>query len=393
MGLTKRAIDAAKYEGDGSSQDVLYDEQLPGFGLRVYPSGTKSFVLRYRTKSGRLRFQTLGRYGVLTLKQARDEARSTLGDVAQGGDPAAEKVAAGKELRFGEYSELYLDRHAKLRKKTWREDERRIEKHLLPRWKNARLEEISRADVVKLHAEIGKDAPYEANRVLALVGVMLSLADDWGFIPETHPNPTTKIRPFREKSRERYVTPAEMPALLEAISEEPSPYIRAILWLYLLTGLRKSELLQGKWEDLDVERRELRVPETKAGRPHVVPLSDPAFEILTSLPRERSNPYLFPGRKKAQPLSDITKPWRRVREKSGLADVRLHDLRRTVGSWMAISGASLPLIGKVLNHSDPSTTAVYARLAENSAREALERHAESILEFVDGTPAPCDPAP
>jgi integrase len=393
VGLTKRAIDAAKYEGDGSSQDVLYDEQLPGFGLRVYPSGTKSFVLRYRTKSGRLRFQTLGRYGVLTLKQARDEARSTLGDVAQGGDPAAEKVAAGKELRFGEYSELYLDRHAKLRKKTWREDERRIEKHLLPRWKNARLEEISRADVVKLHAEIGKDAPYEANRVLALVGVMLSLADDWGFIPETHPNPTTKIRPFREKSRERYVTPAEMPALLEAISEEPSPYIRAILWLYLLTGLRKSELLQGKWEDLDVERRELRVPETKAGRPHVVPLSDPAFEILTSLPRERSNPYLFPGRKKAQPLSDITKPWRRVREKSGLADVRLHDLRRTVGSWMAISGASLPLIGKVLNHSDPSTTAVYARLAENSAREALERHAESILEFVDGTPAPCDPAP
>jgi integrase len=380
VGLTKRAIDAAEYEGDGSSQDVRYDDQLPGFGLRVYPSGTKSFVLRYRTKSGRLRFQTLGRYGVYTLKQARDEARSILGEVAQGGDPAAEKVAAGKELRFSEYAELYLERHAKLRKKTWREDERRIEKHLLPRWKNSRLEEISRADVVKLHAEIGKDAPYEANRVLALVGVMFSLADDWGFVPEAHSNPTTKIRPFREKSRERYVTPAEMPALLEAISEEPSPYVRAILWLYLLTGLRKSELLQAKWDDLDIERRELRIPETKAGRPHVVPLSDPAFEILTSLPRERSNPYLFPGRKKGQPLSDITKPWRRVREKSGLEDVRLHDLRRTVGSWMAISGASLPLIGKVLNHSDPSTTAVYARLAEDSARAALEEHAETLLD-------------
>jgi integrase len=389
LGLTKRAIDAAEYGGDGNSQDVRYDDQLPGFGLRIYPSGTKSFVLRYRTKSGRLRFQTLGRYGVLTLKQARDEARAILGEVAQGGDPAAEKKSAAEELFFAEYSDLYLERHAKLRKKTWKEDERRIGKHLLPRWKSHALEEISRADVAKLHAEIGKDAPYEANRVLALVGVMFSLAEDWGFVPETHPNPTAKIRPFREKSRERYVKPAEMPALLEAISEEPSPYVRAIPWLYLLTGLRKSELLQAKWEDLDVERRELRIPETKAGRPHVVPLSEPAFEFLTSLPREQSNPYLFPGRKKGQPLSDITKPWRRVREKSGLEDIRLHDLRRTVGSWMAISGASLPLIGKVLNHSDPSTTAVYARLAENSARNALERHAENIMD-VAGDAAPTD---
>lgn len=154
-------------------------------------------------------------------------------------------------------------------------------------------------------------------------------------------------------------------------------------------ALRKSELLQAKWEDLDVERRELRIPETKTGRPHVVPLSDPAFEILTSLPREQSNPYLFPGRKKGQPLSDVTKPWRRIREKSGLEDIRLHDLRRTVGSWMAISGASLSLIGKVLNHSDPSTTAVYARLAENSARDALERHAENIMD-VAGDVAPTD---
>lgn len=379
MGLTKRQIDAATYSGDGKSQDIRYDDLIPGFGLRVYPSGAKSFVIRFRTKSGRLRFMTLGRFGVLTLKEARDRARTVLGKVTGGEDPVADLQAERHNMSLREYAELYIERHAKPRKKSWREDERRIKKHLLPRWKNRGLDEISRPDVARLHADIGKDTPYEANRVLALVGVMYSQAEEWGLVPEQKPNPASKIRPFRERSRDRYVKPVELPRLVKAIEQEPNPYVRVTFWLYLFTGLRKTELLAAKWKDVDFERCELRVPETKAGRSHVVPLSDPAVVLLESLPREVGNPHIFPGRKPGAPLSSIAKPWRRIREEAGLEDLRLHDLRRTVGSWMAMSGASLPLIGKVLNHSDPSTTAIYARLAEDSARKALEEHAASIL--------------
>jgi len=148
---------------------------------------------------------------------------------------------------------------------------------------------------------------------------------------------------------------------------------------FSLTGARKSELLRARWEDLDWQRRELRLPDTKAGRVHYLPLSGPALTILEQLPRLEGSPHILPGAVEGAPLVNISKPWGRVRKAAEVEDVRLHDLRRTVGSWLAQAGNSLHLIGRVLNHSNTSTTAIYARFGQDHAREALEQHAARLL--------------
>jgi integrase len=379
LGLSKKEIDVAEYEGNGKSWDVRYDDTIPGFGIRVYPSGIKSFVLRYRNRSGRTRLLTLGRYGVLTLPQARERARRALVDVLDGIDPAEEKKKP-KGITVSEFSEVYLDLHAKQRKKTWREDARRLENTIIPAIGSRALHDVRRADVTALHSNVGSRAPVEANRVAALISVMFTLAEKWEYLPEGSPNPASGIDLFPERSRDRYVTPKELPRLVKAIELEPNVYVRAVLWMYLLTGVRKSELLNAQWSDIDIDRCELRIEETKAGRPHIVPLSEPAMQVLEQLPRQQGNPYIFPGARPGRPLAGFSKNWRTIRKRANLEDLRLHDLRRTVGSWLAMSGASLPLIGKVLNHSNPSTTAIYARLAEDAARAALEDYGRQILE-------------
>lgn len=432
MALTKRAVDRLAYDPAGPKTQLHPDGEIPGFSVRVYRSGKKAFVLRYRPDSARQpKLLTLGPYGVLTLHQARDLARTALLEAKTGGDPVEKR----RKNRHGEtvkdLAAVYIERHAKKRKKSWRDDERRLRNSVLPAFGSKKVKNVKRSDLAKLHANIGDAKPYEANRVLALVQVMFNKAVEWGLLDEGAPNPAARVQKFRERSRDRWVTPAELPKLVEAIDAEPSPYVRAALRLYLLTGLRRSELLGLRWKDIDFDRRELRLDETKAGRSHTVPLSGPAMEILRELPRQIGNAYVFPGTKPGRPLVNITKPWQRVRTRVWLATnpgtaaalreragadvrrrskhaektpaavedrlialarkeagegdlIRLHDLRRTVGSWLATSGESLPLIGKVLNHSNASTTQVYARLAEDATRTALEKHGERIGPLLNG---------
>lgn len=375
MNLTKRAIESFTYDG---GWDVRWDDALTGLGVRVYPSGKKAFVLSYRA-AGRKRLMALGKFGVLTVEQARDLARRRLADVIEGKDPAAERRKAAQGSTVRDLCAAYLERHAKVHKKSWRADERRIRQYLQPRWGALRVESVSRSDAAALHARIGERAPYEANRVLELVRKMFNLAPQWGFLEEGAPNPARGIRRFKEEKRDRWVRPEELPRLAQAIDAEADPYVRAAFWLYLTTGVRRGELLAGRWADVDWDRRELHIPETKAGRPHYVPLSEAALAVLRGLPRIDGNPFILPGRKPDAALVNVSKPWGRIRRKAGVEDVRLHDLRRTVGSWLAQSGNSLHLIGRVLNHSNQSTTAVYARFAQDHVREALEAHGRAIL--------------
>ena len=432
MPLTKTIVDRLRYDPTGPKLQIYYDGgDIPGFGVRVHPSGRKTFVLTYRPRGRPTPKRiVLGAYGVLTIDEARKLARQMLLDVKTGADPLEER----RKLRDGEtvkdLARIYLERHAKPHKKTWPEDERRLRKYVLPALGAKRIEEVRRGDVARLHSRIGETAPYEANRVLALLSTMFAKAEEWGLVDEGHPNPARKIQPFRERSRERWVTPAEMPRLVEAINAEPDPRVRAAIKLYLLTGMRRSELLRLRWCDIDFERREIRLADTKAGRPHVVPLSSVAEAILRDLPRGIGGAYVFPGDVPGKPLVNIAKPWSRIRARFWLygnpdraaelraqaeadvarrskhaakgpeavearllalaqneakreGDLRLHDLRRTVGSWLAMSGASLPLIGKVLNHSNASTTQIYARIAEDAARQALEEHGERLRAFLD----------
>ena len=286
----------------------------------------------------------------------------------------------------------YIERYAKPQKKSWQEDERRLNSRILPAWGRLKVRAVTRADVAALHAKIGtkEGKPYEANRVRELVARMFELGRQWGFLPEDHRNPTQGIADFREVKRDRWVTPEELPRLAQAINEEPNETARFALWLYLLTGARKSELLRAKWADVDWTRAELRLPETKAGRVHHIPLSAPALALLREVPRVEGNPFILVGRgprgasaeeKAMRPahLVNISKPWGRVRMAAGVEDVRLPDLRRTVGSWLAQAGNSLQLIGRVLNHSNQSTTAIYARFGEDSVRAALEQHGARIM--------------
>jgi integrase len=227
---------------------------------------------------------------------------------------------------------------------------------------------------------MGTRAPYEANRTIRLLSKMFELAKDWNYLDHNDGNPAKGIKLFKEEKRDRWLTHNELPQLIEAIDKEQNLYARIAIWLYLLTGVRKTELLTAKWSDIDFERKELRLSDTKAGRVHYVPLSEAAMDLLSRVPRLQDNPCIIPGHITGKHLVNISKPWNRIKTAAKLEDIRLHDLRRTVGSWLAQSGNSLHLIGKVLNHSNQSTTAVYARFAQDDVRNALEGHGKMLME-------------
>ncbi len=403
-GLSKRKIDAAKAKA--GERLVLWDDNPRGLGCRVYETGRKAFVCMYRDAGGAKRLATIGDYGTFTLDQARDAAREML-RMAEGGDDALTVRRARKAApTFGDLIDAYTQRHVP-KKKSGAEDVRRITKHLIG-WKGRKLASITRDDVRVLVTKVetsprergakgvivpgrpkaaprGGTKPYEANRLLALLSKMFALAELWALVPAGQPNPCKGVPKAKgERKRDRWVEPTELPALAKAIDAEADPYARGALWLYLLTGARKSELLNAKWADVNKARAVLRLPETKAGRSHEIPLVPAAVAIFDALPRQDGNPFVFPGQRKGDStepthLESIRGPWDRARTAAGVADVRLHDLRRTVGSWLATAGNSLHLIGKILNHSNASTTAVYARLGKDTARAALEAYATDLL--------------
>jgi integrase len=374
--LTKPEVARASYDGDDGSRCVTWDEDMPGFGLRVYPSGRKAYVLSYR-HVGRKRLITIGDAAVLALDAARKRALKMLADV-DATDPLAVRQAALRGETFADLAREYIEHHAKAKKRTWKKDESQLKRHVLREWGTRKAASITEDDVARLHRRIGAKAPIEANRTIAMLSKVFALGQKWGMYPKVLPNPARGIERYRETKRDRWITPDELPALAAAINAEPNEVARRALWLYLLSGARRQELLGARWDDIDFGRKVLRLPTTKAGRSHEIPLSAPALAVLQDMPRAKDNPFVFPGRKPKRPLVNITKPWHRVRKAAGVEDVRLHDLRRTVGSWLATAGNSLPLIGKVLNHSSVSTTAIYARLAESQPRAALEKLGEEL---------------
>lgn len=415
MALTKKQIDAAKYRGKvtqrGGTQDIRYDDKIPGFGVRIYPSGKKSFVLKFRTRQGRTRLATIGRYGALTLDQARTRARKMAVELTDGKDPLEEqRREAIPTLRA--FAPEYLE-HVRLHNKSWKEAARRLgfryveedkkkkepahfeankdhPGHILPKLGSRTLTEIRAKDVQRLHDKIGKHAKYEANRTVTLLSAVLSHG-----LPEGAANPAAVktnsrkdgIKLFPEKPRKEHVKPEEMPKLLDAIEEEPNVYIRGVIWLALLTSCRKSELLGREWDEVDFEEQVLRLPDTKSGRPRDVPLSAPALKVLEDLPRQHGNPYIFPGSGEGTSLTKdaLKKPWTAIRKRAGLERTTFHDLRRIFGSWSLREGVPIAFISKALGHSSIRITEkAYAHLSDSEPRQALEAHGERLLRVVEG---------
>lgn len=384
MGLTVRNVKTARYQG---GQDIRWDDQVPGLGLRVNPGGTKSYVLKYRTNGGRSRLHKLGRADVLTLAQARDRAKRAHIDILDGKDPQVERQHDRASITVEDFVDEYIKRHSKPNKRSWKEDQRRL-KRVKAKLGKVALQDLTSADVSSLHSSIGKTAPVEANRIVQLLAAALNKAAEWGRIPKETINPADadSVKRYSERSRERFLTREELPRVLGALGDVENIYVRSVFMLILFAGLRKSEALRLEWSHVDLENGLIRIPETKNGGGRSIPLTDAAVRLLEELPREKGNPYTFAGHHRGKHVSrsTVNRTWRTVREAAGVEDVTIHDLRRTCGSWLAMQGVGLPIIGAILGHSSPQATAIYARLQPDAGREALGRYTEMLSTVEQG---------
>jgi integrase len=377
MKLTQAIVDNAAFD---PSQPILWDDQIPGFGVRTFKTGKKSYVLRYRIGHTK-RYYTLAGCHLINLREARQEARQVLYQVSQGEDPSVKRQKVKSLPTFEELTERYRSDRLPL-KRTVVSLNRRIKATFPKRWANRRAIDITRQDVHKLHLDLGKRGHYTANRTLELLRAMYEFGREIQMIPEDHSNPAKGITPFKEQSRERFVSEAEAKRLLRALADDECLYTRVYFTVLLMTGLRAGELLRVKWEDIDRDTARLRLPQTKSGMVQWIPLASQALAQIDSLPRT-SSPYLFPGRRNPKtPRVTFQNSWLRVCQAAGLTPGRkgitVHDLRRSFGSWLSQSGVDLNTIRQLLRHSKIETTMIYARLGQDAGRDDVEAQAARL---------------
>ena len=380
--LTNRAVAALRVERD----TVYWDRDLPGFGVRVYPGGGKVYIAQAREPDRTTRRVTVGRQDVLNADQARQRAALIIARIRAGEDPVPLPLAA----RFNggptvaDLAERYLEEHAAVRLKP--ETQRRVrlmlQNHILPALGRLPLEAVERSDVVEFHQKLS-DQPVTANKSVKLLSHMYRLGEGWGLVPEGF-TPCRSVEKYPERSRERFLTDAEFTRLGHVLDQSvksgavPLTAVTAVR-LLMLTGCRKSEILTLRWSDVDLDAGELHLADAKTG-PRAVQLPPTAVELLEALPRRKGSPWVFPGNDRDGRYSSggLDHAWRTVRAAAGLEDVRLHDLRHSFASRALALGETLPVIGKLLGHSDIETTARYAHLAQDSIHETAERIADSI---------------
>jgi integrase len=401
--LTKRTIDAiAAVE----KPTLFYDSDLTGFCLKVLPSGTKRWCVEYRSGAGGRSVgktrMVLGSTSSLTPDQARSSAKSTLAAVALGQDPARKRSSERAMPTFAEFGERYLTEEAETKLKPRSVVNYRIylRKHAVPIIGTRKLDALDSGDVAKMHRKIGKVKPMTANRVVEFIGSVYRYAALCGLVAKGH-NPASQVQAFREQRRERYLNSAELARLGDAIREaettgirwvvdkdQPNakhipkngrtkigPHVAAAFRLLILTGARLREILELKWDYVDLQRGLLLLPDSKTGQKAIV-LNAPALAILGKIPK--IDQYVIASDVEGQPRHDLNKPWRLISTRSELAGVRIHDLRHTHASYGAGAGFGLPIIGKLLGHSQPATTARYAHLDNDPLRRASEHIAAQI---------------
>lgn len=390
MIFTKHRLDAVPIPANGR-RHYVFDLTVPGLCLCVTDKGTRTLYLYRRCAAGPKRFR-IGRYPDVSIEQARAEARKLTGLMVQPDfDPQSAKRAARTEATLAEAWEYFLTVHARPHKKasSVAEDQGLYRRHL-EKWAGRKLSKIRTIDVKTLHSRVGKETPYQANRLLALTHTLFEHARDLGF---EGPNPAKGITRFEEISRERFLQGDELPAFFKALYDEPNTNYRDFFLLCLFTGARRGNVQSMRWADLALDRGTWTIPDTKANKPQIVVLTAPAVAILRAREAQANgSEWVFPGRREGQYLGEPGKVWARVLERAGIENLRIHDLRRTFGSWAAAGGASLQIIGKALGHADVSTTAIYSRLNLDPVRAVVEATVQSMLVAGNGSkkmlPAP-----
>jgi integrase len=406
--LSKRTIDAIQSRG---SEYTVWDDTLRCFGVRVRPSGAKSFVVVYRAGAGRgapVRRFTIAAVGKITPERARARAKIILGAVAHGNDPAGQKTTERGTPTVAELADCFMADHVRPKRKPGTAEFYRdiLDRIVRPAIGTTKADKLARLQVGKLHSSLA-GTPFQANRVLAVIGSMYAFGSRAGLVPESA-NPARGIGKFKEGRRERFLTGQELERLGSAIREAESvgipwsvdeldpdakhvpkikrstkiePAAAAAVRLLLFTGCRLREILHLRWEYVDFERGCLFLPDSKTGRKTVI-LNAPALAILSQL--ERVGPYVVPGNNPERPRYDLKRPWEAITRRAGLHRVRLHDLRHTYASFGAGGGLGLPIIGRLLGHSQATTTARYAHLDNDPLRRASEQIAGKISAALNG---------
>lgn len=391
-------------EAPAKGNRIVYDADVKGFGVRITANGSRAFILNYRTRRGRERRYTIGRWPDWKTSVARAEAGELKRLIAGGHDPLAELEADRSAKTVKDLCERFAEEHLpKLRPATQRDYAALIRREILPAMKHMAVADVTFSDVDGLHRKITKrGATYLANRTVALLSKMFSLAVRWGWRGD---NPAKGIERNQEEKRHRYLSGDELRRLTAALANHEDQQAANVVRLLLLTGARKMEVMSAKWADIDLAAGVWTKPgsTTKQKTTHRVPLSAPARQLLAEMKSRASGDaeYVFPGRSGGHRV-EIKRAWQEICITAELVEretvkgangkerevlkptARLHDLRHTYASVLASAGLSLPVIGALLGHSQPATTARYAHLFDDPLRAATERVGALVMPADEG---------
>lgn len=381
--LTLRRVKAAK------PGETLWDGEIKGLGLRVWASGARSYFLKFRR--GRVqRWHTIGLHGDgWSPETAREEAEGLKQVIREGRDPTLERKQDRQAETFDAFADRYLAEVSDVHKKasTAAGEHELLRTRIRPALGKLRVKDIQASDIERLHASL-KSMPHRANRCLSLLSHMFRKAEGWGLRP-ANSNPVKGIDRFKEKARERFLSPKELARIGRVFAfldrKSAAPYAVAAIRLLLMTGARRGEVLSLKWKHVDFDARLLRLEDSKTGA-KTIALSAPALAVLNSIPRQSGNDFVICGKKPGAALVGLPKFWQRVRKAALVPDVRIHDLRHSFASVAVAGGASLPLIGALLGHKEHQTTMRYAHLGADPRIAAAETIAGTIAAQLAGRP-------
>ncbi len=359
-------------EPPASGNRITYDDKIKGFGVRITAAGTKAFIFNYRVKGNRReRRYTIGGYPTpWTVQGARKKADGLKRDVDNGKDPMGDLHAERGAPTMADLTDRYLKDHA-VKKRSERDDKSIIENIVTPGLGRLKVADVRYADIDRLHRKM-RGVPYRANRTVSLLSKMFNLAIKWDMRVD---NPAKGIERYPEEKRERFLSTDEIQRLSAALADQSNQTAANAVRLLMLTGARRGEVLSATWDQFDLAGGVWTKPSahTKQRKEHRVPLSAPAIQLLTEIQATAEGLYVFPGRNRGEPFKELRKFWEKVCKEAKITGVRVHDLRHSYASILASAGYSLPMIGALLGHTQPATTARYAHLSDQPLREATER--------------------
>lgn len=366
-----------------SNQKIHYDNEVSGFGIRITKAGTKSFILNYHINKRERRF-TIGKFPAWTAAAAREKAKDLRRLVDQGIDPLEERIERREAPTvadlWAEYESVHLP---KLAPRSQKDQRGMWTTYILPELSSVAVRDLSSRQTDRLHANITEKTPTRANRVLEVLRTALNLAIRWGWIEK---NPADGFPRNAEHSRERYLTPEEYELVFAALDKMQNQKAANAIRLIILTGARRGEVLGLEWEEVDLQRGIWNRPphKSKDRKAKRIPFSSEALVLLNTMHDEAESNFLFPT-SKGSCMPDLNRPWRWLKEETGLADIRIHDLRHSFASVLVSNGKTLETIGKLLGHSQYQTTMRYAHLMDDPLRDATNSFSQSASSTISKT--------